>query len=103
MALSYQDEGLWNPETGGYSPYPSYSESVAGGVDFGGGWSQTLQDLAKIGANTWAQTTLMQSNVQGQRYIEGQRIAALQAGLGIRPQTLLLIGGAVVVYLLAKG
>ena len=80
-----------------------YDNGYGGGIDFGAGWGDTLQGVAKLAANTYAQTTLMQQNQQGQRYIEGQRLAVMQSTLGIKPSTLLLIGAAVLAYTLLKG
>ena len=100
--LSYQDAGVWDPETGDYSPYPDYS----GGVDFGSSdMLNVFSDLGKMALNTWSQKTLMQQNQQGRRYIEGQRLAMLQSqGIGgISTGTLLLIGGAFLIYSLMKG
>lgn len=100
MALAYQDEGIWDPVTDSYSAYPW--ESVS---NYGGGWNQTLQDIAKIGASTWAQTTLWQKNMQGQAYLEGQRLAAQQAqarNLTGGIPLLLLLGGAALVFMMAK-
>lgn len=102
MALDYQDPGLYDPVTGSFSPYPDYQN---GNIDFGGGWSQTFQDVLRAGANTWMQTTLMQKSIEGQAYIEGQRLTQSQ----IQAQSLtggipllFLIGGAVALYLLTK-
>ena len=90
---NFQDPGAWNA-----SAYP-----VASGVDFGGGWSQTFQDIARTATSAYTQNMLMQTNQQGQRYLEGQRLAAIQSGLGgVRPGTLLLIGGAVLLYVMLK-
>lgn len=81
----------------------SYYENQSAGIDFGG-WGQTLQDIAKIGASTWSQTALMQQNQQGQRYIEGQRLSLLNSGVGgISLPTLLLVGGGILVFMLMKG
>lgn len=102
MALPYQDPGVIDPYSGTYTAYPSWVDS---GSDFGGGWSQTLQDMSKLFANTWAQSYLMQKTANGAAYLEGQRIAAQQAqarSLTGGFPLLWLIGGAVLVYMLAK-
>lgn len=91
--------GTYDPSLGWVPDTPDMYASQ-NGIDFGG-WSQTLQDIARLGVNTWAQTTLMQQNQQGQRYIEGQRIAALQSG-GLNLNTLLLIGAGVAVFMMMK-
>ena len=102
MALDYQDQGLYDPVTGSYSPYPDYQN---GSIDFGGGWSKTLQDIARTATSGYMQTMLMQKSIEGQAYIEGQRLTqsqlqaqSLTGGIPL----LFLIGGAVALYLLTK-
>ena len=80
--------------------YPDYVNS--GSVNFGSGWSGFLQDIGKIGASTWAQKTLMQQNQEGARYMEGQRYAVLNQGIGLNMGTLLMLGGIVALALLLK-
>lgn len=79
--------------------------SAGSGIDWGsvGNWAGNLLNL---GANVWAKEQLFQQQVQGQAYLEGQRIANQNAlmsqGLGLNMGTLLLLGGAVVVVMLLK-
>lgn len=93
----YQDSptefgGTWEPP-----------EASHAGVDFGTGWGDTFQNIAKLGAATWAQQTLMQQNQQGQRYMEGQRVVyANGQAVGINSGTLLLLAGAAVVVMMMK-
>lgn len=95
----YQDSP---PEFGGTWEAPD--ASYASSVDFGAGWGDTFQNIAKLGAATWAQQTLVQQNQQGQRYIEGQRTVYANNGqaLGINSGTLLLLAAGVVVVMMMK-
>jgi len=103
MSLAYQDAGIWDPVTDSYEAYPWEAASAS---NFGGGWSQTLQDIAKLTAGTVSQGILLQKNIQGQAYLEGQRIAEAQAAArmatGGIPPLFLLIGGAALLFFMAK-
>ena len=88
---------------------PSYYYGSSGSgssfdwAGFSSGLGNTLSNLTNIYANTWAQTQLMQQAQNGQRYIEGQRIATLQAaGNSISP-ILLLLGAGLVFVLATRG
>lgn len=93
---NYQDAGAWDANYG-------YNDAKNIGVDFSTGWSQTLQDIAKTAASTYAKTTLMQQSIDGQRYIEGQRLALLNSnmGFGLSPGLLLIIGAGLLIYMAA--
>ena len=86
----FQGEKVWSPE-----PAPG------GAINIGAGWNETLQGIAGLAANTWAQKTLMQQNQTGQRYIEGQRGLIGQGGGGMGG-LLLLAGAGLLLFALAK-
>lgn len=102
---AFWDEG-WSYD-GGLSAQ-SYQPSAAPDSTFNwSGVGNVLSNLTGIYANTWAQTQLMQQSQEGQRYIEGQRLATLnaqqQAQLASRAQIspLMLLLGAGLVFVLA--
>lgn len=102
MAEWYQDPGVLDPMTGTYVAYPTYTNE---GDSMFSGWSSTLQDVLKLGATTAAQGWLLQKNMKGAAYIEGQRIAQQQQqakNLTGGIPLLLLLGGAALVFMLAK-
>lgn len=95
------DEGIVDPNNG-LTYYPvTFEQEPSSWLNFGDGWGKTLQDIAKIGASTWAQTTLLQKNQDGVAFIEGQRLAALRAqSVGGIPLIYLLIGGGLLAFVL---
>lgn len=97
--LFYDD---WTTEYGA-SATSQPAQSSGSSFDWGGfsqGLGSTVQGLANIYGQTWAQTQLMQQSQQGQRYIEGQRLASMNMATGgISP--LLLILGAGLVFMFA--
>lgn len=95
------DEGLWNPETGDYSPYPDGWTNPGTTAD--SGWSATLQGAFSVLTKTAAQALLVQQNQNGQKYIEGQRLIAMQQSAGGIPPLLLLVGAGVLLFALVKG
>lgn len=65
-------------------------------------------NLINKGADVWAQTTLMEQNIDGQRYIEGQRAAAQQQAYQMQMQQqggstglLMMLAIGAVVFLVA--
>lgn len=102
MSFSWEDYGgvdaapaVWD------TPNMSGNSSI----DLGTGWDTTLQGMAKTALGVWGQQTLMQTSNDGRRYIEGQRYVYSQNGAiaGINGGTLLLIGGAFLLFNLMKG
>ena len=104
MSLVYDitSDTVWDNGDGMNSGSSVPTASYSPGIDFGAGWASTLQDLAKIGANTWSQNTLMQTNMNGQRYLEGMRLSALQNTLSFNPSTMLMLGGVVALIFMLK-
>lgn len=111
---SPSDSGLpstWRPDTTGANAYGNApgttGSSSSGSLD--GFWG-FLGNLGTTYANVWAQTTLAQQNLEGQQYLEGQRLRqqygmygglAPTQPLGI-PPLFLLIGGALLFMSMAK-
>lgn len=95
---SYYFEGdkVWSP-----SPTAAYSPSAAPAAGSEAGWASGLGNLfgyaGKTYMDTWSAKTMMQTNQNGQRYVEGQRLQAMQQSGS--PLLLLLLAGAAFVAL----
>lgn len=103
MDYSGWDFGPGNMNDGGISyDWEGYGGGASSSSDSGfwSGFGTAAGNVLGIAANTWSQKTLMQTANNGQRYMEGQRLAYMgQAAGGISP--LLLLLGAGVVFMLA--
>lgn len=84
-------EKIWSP-----SPVAAYSPSPLPASGSDSAWVQNLGGLfgyaGKTYTDTWAAKTMMQTAQNGQRYVEGQRIQAMQQSGS--PLLLLLLAGA---------
>lgn len=89
-------EKVWSP-----SPVAAYSPSEAPAAGSDAGWASGLGGLfgyaGKTYMDTWAAKTMMQTNQNGQRYVEGQRLQAMQQSGS--PLVLLLLAGVAFVAL----
>lgn len=97
----FAGEKVWSPPAA--TPYAGSSGvSVASGSSGSSEWVNNLGSLfgyaGKTYADTWAAKTMMQTSQNGQRYVEGQRIQAMQGGFS----PLLLIGLGVVAFMALK-
>lgn len=89
--------------------YDVYGNSTSSGIgDLLSGVTGLLGYAGKVGIDTWQKKTLTQQGIDGQRYIEGQRLAADQmrlqqqyGGGGMMP-LLLIAGFAVIAVVLSK-
>lgn len=104
---------VWTPGDGGgdssWRPNPVVAP-VSSGADWGGGFSDFFSYLGKTGVDVWAQTTLMQQNLEGQKYLEGQRLEEAQRRNimmsqqpGGIPPFFLLLGAGFLFYSLVSG
>lgn len=98
--MDYLDYGPVNDP--GYYTGPAGSSSFDWG-SFSQGLGTTVGGLANIYANTWSQTQLMQQAQNGQRYIEGQRMQAINGATGGISPLLLLLGAGLVFAFALKG
>lgn len=92
----------FNYVTGQYEGYDAYTSGLSSQVNApsvsaaqGSDWINNLGTVFGYGvktyADTWQAKTMMQQSQNGQRFVEGQRIQAIQGGMS--PLVLLLIAG----------
>src|SRR5262245_26749275 len=72
------------------------------GTVAGGGFLDLITYAGRTAVDTWRQTTLMQSNLQNQRFIEGQRMMQQRAQMGGIPPLYLLLGAGLLFVLMTR-
>lgn len=93
---NYQDAGAWNEGWYGNSiDWGSFGGTGDKIVDILGGLTKTAGDV-------WARKTLMETSLDGTRYLMGQRTGYMTQPLGMNMGTLLLIGGGILVFAMLK-
>lgn len=101
----------WMPDTSGATSYGGEVKTM-GGDSMDGFWG-FLGNLGKTYADVWAQTTLQQQNLEGQAYLEGQRMrqqqqqyAMMYGGVpgqpGPIPPLFLLLGAGLLFLMMVK-